>query len=1172
MKKLISMMGQSSIAFKFDLKMRLTLLLLFAIFFRIQANTYSQNLKISLDMEQESIETFFSKVEAITPYKFLYNINDINLQRKVNVFATNEPLYKVLDQIFEHTNVSYKLYGDQIVLNTYDKKVKLQIIQKPQQQVSGLITDRSGIPLYGVSVVIKGTQKGTNTDASGHFSLSAHVGDVLVCTYMGFTNYKYTVTSESTSLHFILKEQLNKLDEVVLVGYGKTKKRDLTGSVSSVNVDNIKDMPVASVDNAMVGQIAGVQVIKADGSPGGAVRIKIRGGTSLLGGNDPLYIIDGVPVTVKSNNYINDDINITNPIEAQGYGEDFLNTVSGAFGRGVNSLAGLNISDIASIDVLKDASATAIYGSKAANGVVIITTKSGSYNQKMNINLNHYTSISKVLTQDVMNAQQFKAFYTVSAQNLNTLLNDGTSRPYLRANSNATKILNDPDSFFGNANTNWLDLVTRTAITNSTDLSISGGSQNTRYYTSLSQMDQQGTIINTGFKRISSVSKMDTKFSDKFSISTKVGLGFTKNKLSNAVYAQALLARPDYSVYDENGEYSILDTDYTGIQNPVALSKVTNEAKIFNLNGYFSAEYKFLKNLKFNSRYSIDMSHYRQQRYVPSFVDVGGFYGRESSNGGRGSNAYNESLRTVFENYFTYNNVFNNSHNINIVAGTAWEKYDTEYFSASGQGYPDDFILNNLGSASYASQVDGGKGGNSLLSFYVRANYNYKQKYFLTFTGRGDASSKFSPDNRWAIFPSAAAAWNISEESFLKANTWLNTLKIRASIGKVGTQNIGDDLYRTLYSPVQYAGNSATIPTTLGNNDLKWEETLQKDLGLDFALFNGKLSGTLGYYYKNTDGQLLNISVAPSSGFSSLITNIATVQNRGYEIELNAKVFDDKDVHWNMSFNISTNTSKVKHINGGPFSNPYDREALNLGTSIVKEGEPLGLLYGRVSNGLIRSQADLDDYRNEINEKLGGGFYSDYLLSSTTIGSIRYAISSESIWKQDIIGNSNPDFYGGFTNTISYKTWSLYTLFNFSYGNELIWQRDVLNTQTPSSSMRNLGVNALNYYTANNTNTQRPIPVYGTTSFLTQDDVYDASFIKLKQVTLNYNFPKRTLESIGLNSAAIYFAASNLFTITSYPGLDPEVSDDPKSIIGGGRDTDNYPISRTFALGVKVGL
>lgn len=1143
--------------------------------FALNARGQSLNeISINLNKKSYSLTDLLTEIENKTHFNFVLSEQNIDLSSTINVKQGDENMLSLLEYVSKKIRLHFYRVNSVISVTKIkpgekavsDKAKPIQFI------VSGKVTDTRGEPLIGVTVRVQDTNMGTSTDVNGSYKIQVNEGEGLEFTYLGFKKETVAVNPNQTVINITLTEETSQLSEVVLVGYGSAKREDLTGSVSSIKAEEIEDMPVVSVDNAMVGKASGVQIIKADGSPGGAVRIKVRGGTSLLGGNDPLYVIDGVPVTVNSNSYINDDINIVSPVEAQGYGEDFTNTVSGAFARGVNSLAGLNINDIASIDILKDASATAIYGSKAANGVVIITTKSGSYNQKMNIGLNHYTSISTALTQDAMNAGQFREFYTVSAQNLRNLLNDGTSRPYLRPNPYANMVLDSPGTFFGSADTDWVDMVTRTAITNNTDISIKGGGQNTRYYTSLSFMEQEGTIINTGFRRLSTISKLDNKFSDRFSISTKIGLSFSKNDLTNGVYGQALLARPDYPVFDENGNYSILDTDYTGVQNPIAVSKITNQAKTANLNGYISAQYSILDNLKLNSTFSADYVMYRQKRYVPSFVDIGGFYGRESNTGGRGSRSQNESLRTVFENYITWDATFNPDNLLTVVAGTAWEQFDSEFFSASGQGYPDDDILNNLGSAANATRVDGGKSGNSLLSFYGRANYNYKNKYLLTFTGRADASSKFSPDNRWAIFPSGAIAWKISEENFLKSSSWIDELKFRASMGLVGTQNIGDYLYRTLYDPRDYAGSSATIPVTLGNNGLKWEETLQKDIALDYSFFNNRISGTFGYYYKKTDGQLLNISVAPSSGFPSLVTNIATINNKGWEVDINADIVRGKNFKWNMSLNLSKNISKVTNIDGGPFSNPYEREALNLGTSIVKEGEPLGLLYGRVSKGLIKNEQELQDYADEIVEKLGDGFWPAYLLSSTTVGSVRYAISEEDIWEQDIIGNSNPDVYGGFANTFTYKNFSLYTLFNYSFGNELIWQRDVLNAQVNGYSIRNLGVEALDYYSASNTNTNRPLPVYGELSFLTNDNVYNASFVKLKQLTLNYAFSKDLIRQLRLNNASVYLSATNLFTITDYPGLDPEVSDDPKSIIGGGRDTDNYPLNKTIALGIKIGL
>ena len=1150
----------------------------------------SQNAIITIIEDQTiSVEGIFNLIKIQTDYQFVYNHelvkNAPSIDIKKGVVKSGDLLKQGLDPVF----LTYEFINNTVVVKPKihpDFKVPLQ----DTFTITGKVTDAYGVPVSGATVVVSSSApgatvpptnfivKGTTTDFDGSYTIEGTIGHYLAVYLMGYESQNLQLTTKITSHNFTLKEDLSELEEVLVVGYGTAKRKDITGSVSSVETKDIQKAPVASIDNALVGKASGVQIIKADGSPGGAVRIKIRGGTSLLGGNDPLYVIDGVPVVINNqDNLIPDGVDIVSAIEGQSGGEEgFNNTVQGAFARGLNNLAGLNINDIASIDILKDASATAIYGSRAANGVVVITTKSGSYNTKTAIDLSVTTSISNPFTQDVMNAQQFREFYTASAQNLQNLL-DGGQNPFLNPNGNASFVLNDPDGFFGTGDTDWLDLVTRNAVTTKLDLSVSGGSDKVKYYTSLGYTDQEGTIINTGFKRISSVSKLEAKFSDRLKVSTRIGLGFTDTDLTNGVYQQALLARPDFDPFNEDGTTTDVDPNvgfnFQGTQNPLATAQIRNEASNFNLNAYLSLQYKILEDLTFTSTFSVDQLKYRQSRFVPSFVTVsaGTFGNFGATPEARGSESDRESLRSILENYLTWNKTFNENNSLNLTAGSSFENFDTEFFSVNAAGYPDDFVLTNISSAQTITGGSGAKGGNSLTSFYTRANYNHKDKYLFTFTGRADGSSKFAPDNRWAIFPSGAIAWRISQENFLKESNTINELKLRASMGLVGTQNIADNLYRTLYNPSSYAGSSATIPAILGNSDLKWEETLQKDIALDFALFNNRVSGTVGYYNKETDGQLLNISVAPSSGFGSLVTNIATIENKGLEIDLNVDIIRSKDFSWNANLNLANNKSKVTNINGGPFSDPFERENLNLGNSIVQEGEPLGLLYGFVTDGIIQNQAELDTYVAEATAAWG---FFPFIYTDVTIGSVKYLVDPDANngrgnFKRDIIGNANPDVFGGFSNTFTYKNFSLYTLFNFSFGNELIWQRDVLNRQPNGTSITNFGVEALNYFP---NASDRQIPIYGSTGRLSDLNVYDASFVRLKQLTLNYQFSGKLLEKMRLRNASLFLSASNLFTITDYPGLDPEVSDDPASIIGGGRDTDNFPNSKTVSLGIRVGF
>ncbi len=1154
------------------LVMRLTVFFLFALLFKGYSHGFGQN--VTLSEKNAPLEKIFKSIKQQTGYIFWYENKLVRQADDVNIDLKNASIDEVMKECLKGQRLTYTIVGKTIVI----KEAKLNpttatlpVYLEPPIVIIGYVRGPDGKPLQGVTVVnhmkdANGATLQALTDENGKFTIKAKAGDVLSFSSIGYKPENYKVKANQESISITMDIVVSELNASVVIGYGSVKRKDLTGSVSTVNPSELRDVPSISVDNALAGKAAGVQVIKADGSPGGAIRIRVRGGTSLLGGNDPLYVIDGVPMVI-SNNYIAGSSDIVNPIEANGGGEpNFNNSLSGAFNRGLNNLAGLNINDIESIDILKDASATAIYGSKAANGVVIITTKKGRNDMSPQLDAHVFSGMTHSLRPSLLNASQYKELITESAKNLHDARAAAGSPP----NATAEKILNDP-SFFGSANTDWMNLVLRNGMTYNADLSVRGGGRASRYYTSLSYLKQEGTVIGTDFSRLTGKISLDNDFSDRFRLTTNLDFGVTNTNLTNGVYAQALLARPDYVPYNPDGtftSFSAVDGNFS-LQNPIALSTALNQGKNYLVLGTMSGEYSILKDLKFKSTVSANLNIYNQRNYTPSYVQVGNYYGNTSSNGGLGSQGQKTSRSLYFENTINWNKEFNPDNVLNLLAGTSWQTDRMDYFLAEGQGYPDDHVLNNLTSAASAVSVKGASPASTsaLLSFYTRINYTLKEKYLATFTGRVDGSSKFAPSNQFGYFPSGALAWRISKENFLKNVKWLDELKIRVSAGLTGTQDIGDHLWRTLYTPVAYAGTNAFIPSQLGDNRVKWEQTFQKDLGVDFSLWQGRLNGTFGLYEKQTNGLLLNMDVAPSSSYTTLIKNIADIRNRGVEFELRGDIIRSKDFQWSGAFNISANHSLVTDVHGGPFSDPADRDALNLGTSIVKEGEPLGLFYGYEVQDIIRTQKQLDEFKAAFP-------YYIYFDRYVNLGDYLFTLDSSNGYpypKQGIIGHAAPKFYGGYTNTFTYKNFQLMTLFTFSYGGQLIYQDDVDNLNF--SNLANKGTSMLGRWTPENPNATRPrlLYTYGFTP-LTNRSVYNASYIKLRSLTLSYSLPKTVMNRLKWRNASVYISGTNLFTLTNYPGLDPEVSDDPGSIIGGGRDVDSYPTNRSYTLGIRVGI
>lgn len=975
-----------------------------------------------------------------------------------------------------------------------------------------------------------------------------------------------TLRKDSDNVYLTHKKEL---DDVVVIGYGTSRRKDLTGSISTVEMNDIRDLPSISVDDALAGKAAGVSVIKADGSPGGAVRIKIRGGASLSGGTDPLYVIDGIPTEV-TDNYLT-STEMVNPNEAANYGNDFNSSISGSFSRGLNNLAGLNIADIESITILKDASATAIYGSKAANGVVIITTKRGRRNQRPQFSFNYYVSATTPLKEHVLNGSQYKQALRTAVENSlhNLALNKDYITPddyaeYLKRNQTAL----DDLGRMGDVNTDWVGLVLRTGLAHNVNFSVSGGGNASRYYTSLSYTKQSGTLISTAFERYSGKVRLDNDITRRFHLSTNINFGYTKNNITNGLYSQALTAPPVIAPYNDDGTYASmgeLGNSYMGIQNPLAVASATNEAKTYLFDGSLTAEVDILRQLKFKSAVSVSFQNYNQRNYIPSYLKTGGYYGAEDSGGGVGTQAQSNTLGLFFENTLTYNQAFNDNHRLNAMLGASVESHQMSFFSATGKNYPDDHFLNNLSSAQMAAQVQGANPSekSSLVSFYARLNYFFKERYILTLTGRSDASSKFAPKYRVGLFPSGALAWVISKEKFMSGATWIDELKLRASMGKTGTQNIADHMWRTLYSPGAYGGSNALYPSQLGNDKIKWESTLQKDIGLDFSFFDGRLGGTLAYYHKVTDGALLNVTPAPSSGYSTVVYNIAKIRNAGWEVELHGDFIRTRDWTWSGALNIAHNQSKVLHIGGESFSDASNREEYNLGNSIVREGEPLGLLNGYKAVGIIRTEAQLEDYKKRM---ANWAFFAP----ATGLGSVELALDDQGYWYQDVIGNSTPEFFGGYTNTLSFRNWTLQALFTFSYGNDLLYLKDA--SDMTMYSLANRGTDILKSSTPGHIG-DRPMSIYeGDFSFMTNLNVYDASYLKLKTLSLSYAFPAALTRKWRMSNLSLFFTATNLFTLTRYPGPDPEVSDDPRSIIGGGRDISSYPTVKSYTFGLRIGF
>lgn len=1150
---------------KLLLIMKMIIMIMTTCLLQVSAAGFAQ--RITLSAKNTAMAQVLKKIKMQSGLDVLYGSDLLDQVKPVNVDVVDMPLTDALDKIFEGQDLTYELNEKTIVITRKKPSLFERIVNGFKAiDIKGHVTDESGRPLTSVNVRVKGTKKSTVTGEYGEFIINVpDENAVLIFSSIGYGSREVPVKN---SLLVILVAETSKLNEMVVVGYGSTRRKDLTGSVASISIDEIKNVPFATVDQALSGKAAGVQVVQADGSPGGVAKIRIRGGTSLLGGNDPLYIIDGVQMQIQ-NRYIQSAAEIVSPVEGFGLdGGSGGSTISGSFARGLNSLGGLNINDIESIDILKDASATAIYGSRAANGVIIITTKKGKFNQKATLDVNYYVGQSTAVKEKLLDRDQYIMILKEAAKNLNDARAAYT--PPRAPTALANNILNNPD-YFGTANTDWLDLVLRKSITQNADISLRGGGAGSRYYTSVTYNKNNGVVKGTDYTRLAGKLSLDNEINRKLRFNTNLDYGYSKNNITNGIYTQALFAPPTIAAYNSDGSVrAITSTDngdfgYEGFQNPMGLLTAVNRASSFTLIGSLAGEYDILKTLKFRSTVSVNYNNYRQTNYQPSTALIAASFGTQQLKG-IGTESQSQESNVFYENTLTWNKEFNKDHRLNVLAGTSWQISRSSSFSASGQGFPDDTYLNNLSSAATTLPNTGLSAQNSLLSFYARANYAMFDKYIFTFTGRSDASSKFPEKNRVGYFPSGGVAWRISQENFLKEIKWIDEIKIRASAGRTGTQNIGDNLFYTLYSPVSYAGLNGLSPSQLGNDQIKWESTLQKDLGLEFQFFKSRIRGEFGYYEKSTSGILFPATVASSSGFKGVTANLADINNRGLELQIGGDFIRSKNWQWSGTLNISGNRSKVMALSND-FADPTNPKTYNYGSTVLKVGEPVGLFYGYTNDGLIRTQQELDSYKASFPNWAS---YFTYL----GIGDTKYVIDPQTkFMKSSVIGHAEPKYYGGYTNSLSFKNFTLTALATFSYGGQISYLADIQNADV--SQRTNKGVRILNRWTPENQSSDRPRLIlgqgysYGTAS---SQNIYDASFIRLKSMTLNYQLSKTLLSRFKLNQASVYVSATNLFTITNYPGADPETSNNPYSLIGGYNDSAGYPTVKQLSFGLRLGF
>lgn len=987
------------------------------------------------------------------------------------------------------------------------------------KMVKGVVTDETGQSMPGVSVVIKGTTNGTSTGMDGDFSLKVPEDAMLVFSFVGYQTQEKSVMGKG-ELKVSLLPELKKLDEVVVVGYGTTKVKDLTGSVASVGAAELEKTNATNVASILEGKAAGVMVSNGAAKPGEPVRLRVRGATSLEGSNEPLYVVDGVPIEQ----------------------EDMI---------------AINPSDIQSMDILKDASAAAIYGSRAANGVVLITTKRGRISTKPQLSVHHYTSVdTEIKNFSILSADEYRALIRQAAKNTLTVdPNDELAQDIL----NGGKLMDE--------NTDWYSLLSQTAVTNNTELSVRGGTDKVRYFASLGMTTQDGVLKGDDLQRYSGRLNFDWDVTERLKFGTNINLSYTSQNKAGQGLWQIRQFRPDVPVYDENGDYYKIggNTD-----NPVAQTTIKNKTDDYRFTGTFFGELELVKDLKLKSSLSVSKNIGYLSQYFPSYLEDGSGGGRYK---GKALESNSQSHRTLWDNTLSYNREFNEIHALDAVVGVSFENSENRSFSATGTDFPMDEIMNNLGSAANPYGVSGANAGRGLLSTFGRVNYKLMDRYMFTFTGRYDGSSKFGSNNKFGFFPSAAFAWKINQENFMAGMSQVDDLKLRVSAGVTGTQNIGDYNNKDLYGTNDFMGVPGITPTVLGNNDLKWETTKQYDVALDYAFFNYRLSGTLAYYIKDTDDLLWWIDFPPSlAPFTGMYKNVGRVMNKGWEFSLKADVFRDRTVNWDMTLNLAGNKNRVKSlISEGAieWSGPGNLHGST--SEVLAEGRPVGSILGYRAKGIFQSWDEIERYNLQARE-ISGDPSKYYMSKDVKPGHVIYEdlngdgfVTSKD---QVIVGNPEPELFGGLSTNVSWKRLSLYAMFNFSVGNERLYNNTIQNI---SRSLNNLlDYNLDNRWSPENPTSRLPAlyldePVERVSNL----QIHDASYLKLANLRLQYELPV-LFNSKFYKSGQFYFSVSNVFTLTKYPGIDPAMAGSTTSNIGGNYDSSAYPGVRTYTAGLKL--
>ncbi|WP_455786401.1 SusC/RagA family TonB-linked outer membrane protein [Parabacteroides goldsteinii] len=1068
--------------------------------------SYAQHQQVRLTGSNVTLKTAFKQIEQQTKLFVDYNTQEVNDSRVLTKLPKNSNVKEVMEQLLEGSGCSITFSNGHIIINKQARTVS------STKNISGVVKDETGEPVIGANVVVKGTTNGTVTDMNGRYSLEVPEGGVLQISYIGYNTQEVKVGSGDV-VNVSLREDSEALDEVVVIGYGTVKKSDLTGAVGSVQMKDVSQVGITSADRALQGQIAGVQVNARTGQPGESMMIRVRGSNSLAGGNEPLYVIDGMPVE-KMNSDINPE-------------------------------------DILSMEVLKDASSTAIYGSRGANGVVMITTKRGRTGDTV-LEYNGYVGVSSLRKKlDLLGKDDYIAMVNEVSQN------DGNG------------IAITPEQAAMLPNNDWQDLAYQTALTHSHQVSVSGGTDKTKLYSSLNYMNQEGIIKGSDYNRFALRINGDQKLARNLSLNASIAYSYGTQNTANsnadgwgAIAYTAMVMAPIQEIRDADGKYTNFSGTPWGGTNPVGMAELyKNKTVNSRLLANMSLIYEIIDGLTFQVNAGAEVNAGSSDRYIPIGLSAGGKLDGDASKSK--SNYYT----IINENILTYDKRFNKNHALNLMGGVTFQTYQYNDLGGSGTGFLRDvYETNNLGVASTPGTPSSGYSDYRMASFLGRANYNLMERYLLTVTARYDGSSKFSKNHKFAFFPSAALAWRLSEENFMQDIDWLSNLKLRASIGQTGNQSISPyQTFARLGTSGPIFGDGKDIGfglSSMANDDLKWETTTQTDIGVDFGFFSNRLNIGFDYYWKQTRDLLYNATLPPSSGYSSMLRNLGRIDNKGFEISINTINMKGK-VNWTTNLNITSNRSIVKDLGSDVYGNKIQRIDAPIGGGNwfpLFVGKAPFQLYGYEIEGIYQTDEEAR-LNGEATKKAGDYRYKD------TDGKAGITTGDKTI-----IANTQPKFTFGLTNIINWNNFELSFLLIGSVGGDIVneFNKSITNIGGTWNIRKDVWEN---HWTPENPNAKYARASVATKDYLAFGDpssvwVENGSYLRFKDIKLAYTLPSQWFAGSRKPNISVYLSGQNLITITSYSHYDPEASWTSSAVNGWDRGV--YPSAKSFTLGLQV--